>query len=89
MYFEEYIVEYIMQNYHFDIFKICIYNRNRMEYREEKKKTTLIELILNLDSMAFLKLILASLTISLFLLEKYVYPFISKEMNNKTIFFFS
>lgn len=60
-----------------------------MEYREEKKKTTLIELILNLDSMAFLKLILASLTISLFLLEKYVYPFISKEMNNKTIFFFS
>lgn len=60
-----------------------------MEYREEKKKTTLIELILNLDSMAFLKLILASLTISLFLLEKYVYLFISKEMNNKTIFFFS
>lgn len=89
MYFEEYIVENIMQNYHFDIFKICIYNRNRMEYREEKKKTTLIELILNLDSMAFLKLILASLTISLFLLEKYVYFFISKEMNNKTIFFFS
>lgn len=89
MYFEEYIVEYIMQNYHFDIFKICIYNRNRMEYRGEKKKTTLIELILNLDSMAFLKLILASLTISLFLLEKYVYFFISKEMNNKTIFFFS
>lgn len=89
MYFEEYIVEYIMQNYHFDIFKICIYNRNRMEYREEKKKTTLIKLILNLNSMAFLKLILASLTISLFLLEKYVYFFISKEMNNKTIFFFS
>lgn len=87
MYFEEYIVEYIMQNYHFDIFKIC--NRNRMEYREEKKKTTLIELILNLNSIAFLKLILASLTISLFLLEKYVYFFISKEMNNKTIFFFS
>lgn len=78
-----------MQNYHFDIFKICIYNRNRMEYREEKKKTTLIKLILNLNSMAFLKLILASLTISLFLLEKYVYFFISKEMNNKTIFFFS
>lgn len=58
-----------------------------MEYREKNKKTTLIELIL--ISMTFLKLILTVLTISLFLLEKYVYFFICREMNNKTIFFFN
>lgn len=56
MYFEEYIVEYIMQNYHFDIFKICIYNRSRMEYREEENNSYRINFKFGLDGFSKINL---------------------------------
>lgn len=72
-----------MQSYRFDTFKICIHDRN-MEYCEKKKKITLVELILILNS----KINLSYFNDQFVFLEKYVYFFISREMNDKSIFSF-